>query len=224
MTGWQVVLLVIAALGLLLWAPVVLWLRYDGQLEAQIRYLFIKKTLLPAPETPERPKRARAKGAKRAAKPQKPPEEEGRQPSPVKQVLEYADLIPGALGSLNRAGRFLLRHTTIKPFILRMVVAEGDAADTGVAYGRANAAVYTAYALLSRTVRMGRVDIRIAPDFLAREGWVTAEGCVRLSPGAALGAGLLLLGGLLAAFLKRPKIETQASRQPAAAAAPRKHQ
>ena len=226
MTGWQVFLLVILALALLLWAPVCLRVKYNnGQTEAVVRYLLFRTNLLPAgsgaSQAPKKEKQKK-KTAGKAEKAARQAQEEEK-PSPVKQALSYADLLPGVLKSLNRAGRFLLRHTAVRPLVLRMVIAEGDAAETGIAYGKANAAVYTAYGLLSQYLKLRRVDIGIRPDFLAQEGSVEAELGFRLSPGAALAAGILLLGGTVWAFLNRSKSSgtQKESAKTAAAAASR---
>lgn len=210
MTGWQIFLLVIGVLALLLALPVRVWLRYDGQLAVRVSYLFFGATVVPAPPKKEKPESA-AKAAKKAQKAAKKEAKkaqkaekaaaEGEKKSSVDTALEYMDMVPSLLKSLGRAAKFLLRHITVKPLILRLVIAKGDAAETGIAYGKANQVVYTAYALLSQAMRLRRVEIAIKPDFLADEGSVYAEGILRVSPGAVLGAALLLLGSIIWQFV-----------------------
>lgn len=195
----KVLLIVLAVLFALLLCPVRLELQWQGQLSARARWLFLRFRLLPRP--PKKPKAA-----------QKPPEpkKEQKQPAPAQKpadtLAQYADLIPDLVGRLGWFVRFLLGHTRVERLELRLLVSRGDAAETAVAFGRANQAVYTALGLLQRLLAFRCAPkINIGFDFLGGEE--TAEGCARLAlaPLTALAGAIWVAGGLLKVFLCREK-------------------
>ena len=146
----KIVLMVLAALFLLLLCPVRLQLHWKEELSATARWLFLRFPLLPRSkpkkEQPEKPS---------APQKQAQPAEKAAQPGPVDTLTQYADLLPEVLGRLKGFVVFILRHTRVKKLRLDMLVAKEDAAETAIAFGRANQAVYTALGLLQNLLRFG---------------------------------------------------------------------
>lgn len=195
----KVLLIVLAVLfALLLW-PVRLSLRWQGQLSVQARWLFLRFRLLPRP-----PKKPGA--AQKPPEPKKKSKQPAADPKPTEAFAQYADLVPDLVGRLGWFARFLLGHTRVERLELRLLVSREDAAETAVAFGRANQAVYTALGLLQRLLAFRCAPkINIGFDFLG--GNETAEGCAELAlaPLTALAGAFWLAGGLLKVFLSREK-------------------
>lgn len=202
----KIVLMVLAALFLLLLCPVRLQLHWKEELSATARWLFLRFPLLPR----SKPKKEQSEKTSAPQK-QAQPAEKAAQPGPVDTLTQYADLLPEVLGRLKGFVVFILRHTRVKKLRLDMLVAKEDAAETAIAFGRANQAVYTALGLLQNLLRFGcKPEINIGFDYLGKEEsaevWLTAS----LAPlFALLGAGGFA-AGLLWALVTRKKTQKTA--------------
>ena len=202
----KIVLMVFAALFLLLLCPVRLQLHWREELSATVRWLFLRFPLLPRPEEKNKQPQKASTPAKQAQ-----PAAKSTQPGPVDTLTQYADLLPDVLGKLKGFVVYILRHTRVKQLRLDMLVAKEDAAETAIAFGRANQAVYTALGLLQNLLRFGcKPEINIGFDYLGKEEaaevWLTAS----LAPlFALLGAGGFA-AGLLWALVAREKTQKTA--------------
>ena len=202
----KIVLMVFAALFLLLLCPVRLELHWKEELSATARWLFLRFPLLPrSKQKKERPEKAPVPAK------QTQPTTKSAQPSPVDTLTQYAELLPDVLSRLKSFVVYLLRHTRVKKLRLDMLVAKEDAAETAIAFGRANQAVYTALGLLQNMLRFGcKPRINIAFDYLGQkesaEFWLTAS----LAPLFALLGVLGCAAGLLWALVTRKKQEEPA--------------
>lgn len=147
---------------------------------ATLHYLFFSVLLYPRPERPA-PKQPEKK---------KQPKEKGEQPK--------RDLKPLLMQLLSRFERLsrpvqrLLRRTGLARFFLRLVVVGEDAAATALRFGRANAAVYSAVAVLDRIFALRVRQIEIIPGFTAEREEYSFSGEARVVPLAALIAALQL--------------------------------
>lgn len=202
----KVFLLIFGALVLLLLCPVRLRLHYKKELSATAKWLFFSFRLLPRPTAKkEEPKKASGP-AKQALPAEKPP-----QPSPVDTITQYADLLPDVLGSLKSCVAFILRHTVVKDLQLDMLVLREDAAETAIAFGRANQAVYTALGLLQTMLRFNcRPRINIAFDYLGKEEEAELQLTLSLAPLFALLGALGFAAGLLRSLATREKTQKTA--------------
>ena len=205
---------ILAAVLLLLCIPVRLEIRYKtGRVPAAVlRWIFLRFDLA----KPEEP------AARKPAK-QKKSQKEKTEAAPAKRPpMEFAELlgmILDLLSSLKGNTGMLVRSFKLYKIRLSMVVAEGDAADTAITYGRVNAAVYGAYALAQSFLRLGRPEIEIRPDFTAEEGSVDFEVGGRLTPIAALGTAIRVGVAFLVKTIRRKKAK-QAAEAPPRPAAP----
>lgn len=113
-----------------------------------------------------------------------------------------AGLLSDLLSAAAEGTGFLVRHFPLR-VRLQMVVAEGDAAETGIRYGRTNAAVYGILASAHHFLRLKKQEISIQPDFTASQGSVEFSLHGRMLPlFALLGTGNIA-GRFLAKTLKR---------------------
>lgn len=197
----KIVLLVLAALCLLLLCPVRLHISWQGEPAITAKWLFLRLKLLP--RLPQKQTVADAK------KPQKAKTEEKKQQKaakPADTITQYADLLPEVLGGLKGFVLFLLHHIRLTRLQLQLLVAREDAAETAIAFGRANQAVYTALGLVQKLLKVRcKPKIEIGFDFLS--GQERAEGCAELAlaPLTALAGALWLAARLLKAFILREK-------------------
>lgn len=164
--------------------------------EAVLCWAFFKLRL-GGPQKPEK-KPVKAKKARK-----KPPDKK------KKSLGEQFGGIPGMAGLLSdllsaaaEGTGFLARHFPLR-VRLQMVVAEGDAAETGIRYGRTNAVVYGILASAHHFLRLKKQEISIQPDFTASQDSVEFSLHGRMLPlFALLGTGNIA-GRFLAKTLKR---------------------
>lgn len=191
------VLLVLALLAGLLAVPLrgeVLW-RSASPPRITLRWLFFKIRVFPLPEKPKKPQKKKKK--KPPAPAQKP------EPKKPKKKLDPSNLglVVDLLASVKGAMGFLLRNFRFYKIRLDMIVAKENAAATAIAYGKANAMVYGAYAAAQNFLRLETPEIHIRPNFTAGQGDTILEVHGKLTPWAAIGS--LLLG--IVTFIKRSR-------------------
>ena len=135
----------LAAVFLLLLVPVHADVRYREKLELDVRYLFLRRTLLPAPEEPQ---------AEKAGAPSKEKKPEAQKKNPMLEKLARFKESEGLSGLLHLAGDFLrltgtsaakiIRRLKIRDFDLYVLTGDEDAAAAAILYGQACAVVYPA--------------------------------------------------------------------------------
>lgn len=204
----KIVLIVLAALGLLLLCPIRFDFSWNKEALLTARWLFFKFRLLPRPQKEKTPKAEKEQSAAQGQSGQA----EAAPPKPTESLTQYADLLPDLLGGLKNCVLFVLRHTRVKRLELNMLVSREDAAETAIAYGRANQAVYTALGLLQNLLKFGcRPKINIGFDYLGREEETEVYASSATAPLFALVGGVGLAFGLLKGLLTREK-ETETAK------------
>jgi len=164
----QVLLVIVAFVALvvlLLNINIKIFLHYDDekQLQCLVKYLFLKKVLIPQSEKSKRKK------AKRRIK-------KGRSPDEVISLSELYDESDGLMGFLKSLAEIvksiwsllkaILNNATLKKLDFKMNVASDDAADTAVTYGYANAVVYPIVAaIVENVMSFDDYNVEIKPDF-----------------------------------------------------------
>ena len=161
----KIVLIVLAVLFLLFLCPTSLSLYWKNELFIKIRWLFLRFSLLPQPQKKKPPFNT----------PEQTPESSANLAVPSKHnpsdlLTQYADMLPDLLNSLKPCVFFLLKRIRVKKLTLNLLVSREDAAETAIAYGRANQTIYTALGILQNTIRFHcRPDINIGFNYLSRE-------------------------------------------------------
>ena len=115
----------------------------------------------------------------------------------------YKRQVLDLLGPLPACIQRLLRHTKIKRVFIRIVVAEQDAAQTAISYGRTCAVVHGALAALRNFLSIQVKSIQIHPDFTAEQGSVRVSGRVEVRVGTILLCGLQYLWSYLKTILHK---------------------
>lgn len=197
----KIVLIILAALVLLLLCPIRLDFCWNKDTTLTARWLFFKFGLLPQSKKKKAPK---AQAGQTAEEVQNGQAAVGQ--TPTQSLTQYADLLPELLGGLKNCVLFVLRHTKVKRLELNMLVSREDAAETAIAFGRANQAVYTALGLLQNLLKFGCTPkINIGFDYLGRQEETELYAAAATAPLFVLVGSVGLAFGLLKGLLTREK-------------------
>ena len=210
-------LLVVITLALAI--PARLYVRYNGDIFLQLRYLFLKITI---PVTEEQkaeqekkkrrknPKAAEKKAAKKQAEKaakkaekRKKGAKKKKKPNPVVKWLKSlynkggVDAIITAFKRIASlvvgALRPLFRTLKLRHLSIDIISAADNAADAAINYGRLCAGVYPALSLILGVVRYDDYKVNIRPDYdkKALEADISTE--ISVIPWAAVGGALCAL-------------------------------
>lgn len=190
----------LAVVFLLLLVPVHADVRYREKLELDVRYLFLRRTLLPAPEEPQ------AEKAEAPSK-EKKPEAQKQKKNPMLEKLVRFKEAEGLSGLLHLAGDFLrltgtsaakiIRRLKIRDFDLYVLTGDEDAAAAAILYGQACAVVYPAAEALFTLTKCRRRRVSVDLDYAVKTPAVQLAADVSIRPLFALFYGLQYLIGLL---------------------------
>lgn len=210
--GKYIILGILGLLVLLFLAPAgveVLFRREVLTLRLRVLWVFSIPILPRKEESLEKTRRAKKKKAPEQAKKQKKP---APSKDPLERVMEVLCLINDLL---PHAGRFLgrvLRGITLSRCRVALIVSGEEAADAGIATGRAYALAYGAYSILQRYIRVREFTFNVLPDFLSGKGAADAEVTLRTRPITLLAAGAALLFQVMKTLLAgrgKPSPSTQ---------------
>lgn len=175
---------------------------HEGNFTAELRYLIFRLPLLPLPEKAEKPQKQ--KEPKAPAAPEEKKKKAARRP-----FLDYIQLFNDALPDLQQSFRRILRHITLRQCRIRLTVAQEEAADTAIRYGRANLLLYNIYAFLAHHIRIREYRVQIDQDYTGGPEAETADLDLLFSlcPLAMTLAGFRLLwrGGMLYLDFKKQR-------------------
>ncbi len=178
---------------LLLLAPVRLYVNSQPELTVIVKYFWFKKGILP---------KSGQGGEKKATAEKKPKAKKAREKRALSYTLqEILELLRILLRRTSPAVRRLLRRTSLAKFRMRMIVAGQDAAETAIKFGKVNAQVFTAIALVEGLIRLKADQIEILPGFGVAKSETSYSGELRLRPFALLVAGVqIAFWGLISAL------------------------
>lgn len=180
MIGKILLILLAVLLGLILLAlilPVTVKLLYEKQeFRAWVSVLGLRFQVYPWPQkekTPQQQKRAAAKKAKKQkaaeAKKKKAAAQQPPNAQPPKTPEKQAKLTAGALYSMvcaaGSALRFILSRLKIHQVRVRWPIYGGDAAQTAQEYGKSQAALHSALAVLRNILDIRFEELALVPDF-----------------------------------------------------------
>lgn len=192
-------LIVLGVLVLIGCVPVSIWFRYFEETELKLviagifRWrLLPKKTLSPAQQQKQERNKAKKaeteekkkqKKSAKASKPKAEPEQK-QEKKPLGDRLET--LIPWAKLAARFAGEFCSRKLCVTRLRIRVALAGGDPAKTGMSVARAWQTIGIALPILERAFRIRERKIAVYPEFQSRKTQAEAELCVRLRIGGVL--------------------------------------
>ena len=161
MAGIIILCVILLLLGLVLFTPIRARVSRDEEgLRIWLKIGPAKIPLYPEKFQEEAMEAPPQKMKEKKAKPEKPAKK--RKKLTVEQILY---LLEGAPPILGRALRRTGRRIRIRPLALHVLVSAEDPADTGLLYGKLQAALAALLPILHRGVRIAEQDIRLYPDF-----------------------------------------------------------
>lgn len=180
----------------LLLVPAYIDVSFDGEVNATIRYLFLKFDLT---ETEEKENSSEDKNTDLK-------EDKDKKESPLNQFKDFfkREGISGLLNFISEAAKILtdtakkfLKHLKIKKFYLNLCIASDDAYDTAILYGKSCAIVVGAYNKLFSIKKCIKKSAAVTCDFDKEQ--ITADFTCRLSikPLFLLGMGIKLIVKIL---------------------------
>ena len=191
-------------LSLLLCVPVHALVRYGEELELDVRYLFLKFTVLTEPDKPASPKPAEPKKTESA------PNTKEKKPNALLQKVRRSLKAEGFNGFMRLIGAFVqLTGTTavklicklrIREFDLYVMTAGTDAAAAAILYGKACAVVYPAAEMLFHLIPCKKRRVSVDLDYNITEPYVKMEADVSLLPIHAVHYALIYLKGVILLF------------------------
>ncbi len=205
--GLYILLGILGVLAAVLFIPVTVYVRYDGDFFAKVGYPFFRYPIYPPKsdaKAAEKPKAALIKAKEKKTKTTKQ-----RKGSAADRLFEMLALVVDTIEPLWLQMGFLFRHVRLDDIILHLRVGGDDAAEAGIRYGKMQRNLWAGYAFLQHVFTVGRCDVRLCPEFLGREEAVFLSGKIRLAPwvvlAAALRLGVPFLWRLLFPKVKNPR-------------------
>ena len=214
MAGIIILCVILLLLGLVLFTPI--WARVSRDEEGLRVWLKIGPAKIPLyPEKLQEEALEAPPQEKKEKKPKPGKTAKKRKKLTMEQILY---LLEGAPPILGRALRRTGRRIRICPLMVHVLVSAADPADTGLLYGKLQAALTTLLPMLHRRIHIAEQDIRLYPDFegLGTDWRLDVGVSLRLwdALAAGLGAagdGLRILTGMRRLAAKRTAGERETS-------------
>lgn len=183
MTALYVILAIIAFFVILFSVKFTLYLTYDNEFKVDVRWLFIRKTILPKSEEDkksekEKTKKEKPEKEKKAAEEEKPAEPtDNTQKKDNMLVAFYKNQgFSGVMQLLNDTvsaikGMFgsIFRHLVFKELKLYLRVGADDSAETAMLYGKTCSYVFPAMGLITSTCKVKDYGCGVEPNFIQPE-------------------------------------------------------
>ena len=215
-----IILIIILAIVGILSVPFHIYSEYKGSFVLYLRWLFIKLYIYP-PEDKKKKKKKEKKPEEEKPEEDKKPEEEKPEETKEKgdnfiKVFYDNQGVPGIIELIGNIARKLRkglhkmgRSFYIRKLWLRINVADGDAANTAVKYGKVCAGVYPSLGYILDTVHSKNCSIKINPDFLGSKSEGAFDIHLFIIPskliGSAIKMGLSLGAELIKIFISNIK-------------------
>lgn len=188
---------ILLLLLLLLWCKVGVVLSFDEGFALSIHYLFLRfHPLKEGEDEEEEPQKAPEKAGKKGQK-----KEKATPGETVQKLKSTTDLVLDVLAAAKKPLKKLLSRLDFKSLTFTMVVATGDAGETGILYGRIMAGASALLPALEQFIHFRKKKIQITPDFQGEELTFSGKVCIRARVIYLLAAGL----GFFIEFIKRKK-------------------
>lgn len=156
------------------------FMSFDGEFKLSVKWLFIKKAILPKPEKDGKPKKEKVKKEKPKKEKEEPEEEKNEEETEEKPKKDnmfvafyHNQGLSGVLQLLNDTvsaigGMFgsIFRHFVFHELKLYLAVGADDSAETAIMYGKTCSVVFPAMGLITTTCKVKEFDCRVDPNFI----------------------------------------------------------
>lgn len=173
MIALWIILALIALIVILFSIKFTLSLTYNENFTVDVKWLFIKKQVLPGSgeEKEEKPKKEKDKPKKEK------PEEEKKQDGPKKDNILVSfyknqgfsgvmQLLKDTVSAINGMFGSIFKHFVFHELKLYLTVGAGDSAETAILYGKTCAYVFPAMGLITSTCKVKDYHCDIQPNFM----------------------------------------------------------
>jgi Ca2+/Na+ antiporter len=179
------IFLIMNAIGFLLsMASVRLRISYFNELGLKISYLCFSYTIFPQKE----------KKRQKAAKDKKQKEAKQKKENIFTSVYHEKGL-NGLLHLLkalsNMAGSFfkkIFQHIRASKLSLHVAVADEDAAQTALLYGKVCAIVYPSFSMLTQTIKCKKFEVAVVPNFKSKKSEIQGSADIKIRVAILLAA------------------------------------
>ncbi len=198
--GRYVALGLLGLLLVLLFAPVeveAVWRRQVLGVRVRLLGIFCIP-ILPRKAKEDKPSRPAGKRRKKKAAPPAQKEKKGPPRTPLDTLQLVNDLLP----HLAESAGYLMKRITLSRCRIALVLSGEEAADVGIACGRAYALGYSLQAGLRGLIRVREFVFNVLPDYISGQDAADVEAALRVRPSSLLAGGILFLwraGGTLLA-------------------------
>lgn len=176
MIALWIILAVIALIVILFSIKFTVSLTYNEQFNVDVKWLFIKKQILPGSDEEKEEKPEKEKKKKEKPKEDKP--EEDKKPEGQKKdnilVSFYKNqgfsgvmqLLRDTVSAINGMFGSIFRHFVFHELKLYLTVGAGDSAETAILYGKTCSYVFPAMGLITSTCKVKDYCCDIQPNFM----------------------------------------------------------
>ena len=189
-----IILIVILAIIGVLSLPFHIYAEYKDSFVLSIRWTFIKYFIYPPENKKKKKKETPPKEEKPEEEKKEEPKEKGDNFIKVfynnQGVSGMIDLISAIAAKLKKGLHKIGRSFYIRKLWLRINVADGDAANTAVKYGKVCTAVYPSLGYILDTVHSKNYSVKINPDFLGSKSQGAFELHLFIIPSKLIGSGI----------------------------------
>lgn len=173
----------------------------DEELTVTLRYLFIKKTIIPS----EKKKKEEQKEESAKEKPKEKKEK-------TKRSLE--EIIDGLIDAIERykgGAKMILKNIRVHELVFFWRITAEDAAACAIKYGKACAGISTAFGFFRNLIKIEHVKMKVFPDYVSEKDEAYGSADMEASPLIVL-IGALRIGIAFAlGLMKKENNKTSAA-------------
>lgn len=190
-----IILAIVALIVILFSIKFTVSLTYNEEFKVDVKWLFIKKKILPkSEEDEEKPKKEKKKKEEKPNNPKEEKTAENQQENKPKEdnmlVKFYKNQgFSGVMQLLNDTvsairGMFgsIFKHLVFRELKLYLTVGAGDSAETAIMYGKTCSYVFPAMGLITSTCKVKDYCCDIQPNFMAKDKTAVFKTVVSIRP------------------------------------------
>lgn len=193
MTALYVILAIIAFFVILFSVKFTLYLTYDSEFKVDVRWLFIKKTILPKSEEEKKKEKTKKEKPEKEKKTEeeKPPEQTDNTPKKDNMLVSFyknqgfsgvMQLLNDTVSAIKGMFGSIFKHLVFKELKLYLRVGADDAAETAMLYGKTCSYVFPAMGLITSTCKVKDYGCGVEPNFIKPEKSAYFKAIVSMRP------------------------------------------
>lgn len=179
MVALYVILAIIAFFIVLFSIRFTLYMSYDKDFKVDVKWLFLRKTILPKPKGEKKPKKKKPeKEKKKKTEEDKKTDETEEKPKKENILVTFYENqgFSGVLQLLNDTvsaigGMFgsIFKHLVFRELKLYLTVGANDSAETALLYGKTCSFVFPAMGMITSTCKVKDYGCGVEPNFIQPE-------------------------------------------------------